>query len=328
MASNDMQSLITKFFTTHLPVTRGFSRNTVSSYRDSFVLFLRWLEDERGIPADALTFGDLTAEAVESFLSDLGARCASSTCNNRLAAIKSFCRYAQRECPDACEACAEVLGVPARRCPEPSVDYLSADGIAAILRSAESSLRDLALLSVMYDLGARVQETCDLNVGHLALGPKATAVVTGKGCKTRIVPMAPQVASIVRKYIGESSTEAGAPLFTSAGGRRIGRSGVAYVLLKHAKRAHSASPGLVPPKVTPHMLRHSKAMHLLESGVNLIYIRDFLGHSSVTTTEIYAKANPEAKRIAAERASSLIVYGSAYDEKTQDDLISWLKRHI
>lgn len=326
MANSDMQSLITRFFTTHLPITRGFSRNTVSSYRDSFVSFLQWLEDERGIPADALAFGDLTAEVVESFLDDLGTRCAPSTCNNRLAAIKSFCRYAQRECPDACEACADVLGVSARRCPEPAVGYLSAEGVAAILRSARSSLRDLALLSVMYDLGARVQETCDLNVGDLTLGPKATAVVTGKGRKTRVVPMAPQVASIARKHIEATNAEATAPLFTNAGGRRIGRSGVAYVLLKHASQAHSTNPELVPPKVTPHMLRHSKAMHLLESGVNLVYIRDFLGHSSVTTTEIYAKANPEAKRVAAERAASLVVYGSAYDESTRDDLISWLKR--
>lgn len=329
MAGRGFQALMSSFFVEHLPRTRGLSANTVKSYRDSFVAFLRWAEDEDGLRVDRMGFPDLTAERVERFLNRLedGGR-APSTCNNRLAAIKAFCRYAQRESPEALEACAGVLSVSAKRAPDPVVGYLSAGGVKALMRSASASPRDLALLAVMYDLGARVQEVCDLRVGDLHLEAPATALVTGKGGKSRIVPMTPQVAELASRYVAGAGLSYGDPLFPNRKGAKMTRSGVAYVLARHAERASKASPGVLPPKVTPHMLRHSKAMHLLEAGVNLIYIRDFLGHSSVTTTEIYAKANPEAKRKAIERAGSLVIEGSAYSDVERRGLIAWLKKSI
>lgn len=323
------QSLLTRFFLEFLPITRGLSPNTIASYRDAFLLLLRWFEGECGVAADEITFQHLTARRVEAFLNDLGSRCSPSTCNSRLAALKAFCRFAQRECPEAAEPCSGVLSIKAKKCPEPVVGYLSADGVAALLESAaSSSARDLALLSTLYDLGIRVQEVCDLKVRDLSLGGKATATVTGKGGKTRLVPMAPQVASIVCNYLGSCELGGESPLFPSCDGGPLGRSGVAYILSKHASLAHASHPQIVPQRVTPHMLRHSKAMHLLESGVNLIYIRDFLGHSSITTTEVYAKANPEAKRDAVEKAAGLVVYGSAYGEEERRGLVDWLKSSV
>lgn len=330
MARDEFQSLTSRFFLEYLPRTRGLSANTVASYRDSFVAFLRWVEDGDGIRADRFGFADLTADRAERFLNHLEeGGCSPSTCNNRLAALKAFCRFAQRECPAALEACAGVLAVKAKKAPEPAIGHLSVGGVKALLRSAAGhSLRDLALLSVMYDLGARVQEVCDLTVGDLHLEKPATALVTGKGGKTRIVPMTPQVAEIASRYVAREGLHHDDPLFPNRKGAKMTRSGVAYVLAKHAESASKASPGALPPKVTPHALRHSKAMHLLEAGVNLIYIRDFLGHSSVTTTEVYAKANPEAKRKAIEKAGSLVVEGSAYSDVEKKGLIAWLKNNI
>lgn len=329
MDRDELQPLMTRFFLEYLPRARGLSANTAASYRDSVVLFLRWSEDEDGIPADKMAFRHLTAERIERFLNHLEESCSPSTCNNRLAAIKAFCRFAQRECPAALEACAGVLAVKAKKAPDPAIGYLSAEGIKALLRSAAAdSLRDLALISVMYDLGARVQEVCDLAVGDLHLEKPATALVTGKGAKTRIVPMAPQVAEIASRYVASAGLGPNDPLFPNRKGLKMTRSGVRYILEKHALAAAAKQPDAVPAKVTPHTLRHSKAMHLLEAGVNLIYIRDFLGHSSVTTTEIYAKANPEAKRKAIEKAGSVVIEGSAYSDVERKGLVAWLKNNV
>ena len=329
MDRDEFQPLMSRFFLEYLPRTRGLSANTAASYRDSVVLFLRWAEDEDGIPADKMSFRNLTAERVERFLNRLEESCSPSTCNNRLAAIKAFCRFAQRECPAALDACAGVLAVKAKKAPEPVIGYLSAEGVKALLRSAAAdSLRDLALISAMYDLGARVQEVCDLTVGDLHLEKPATALVTGKGAKTRIVPMTPQVAEITSKYVASAGLGPDDPLFPNRKGSKMTRSGVRYVLEKHALAAAAEQPSAVPTKVTPHTLRHSKAMHLLEAGVNLIYIRDFLGHSSVTTTEVYAKANPEAKRNAIEKAGAVVVEGSAYSDVERKGLVAWLKNNV
>lgn len=252
MARDEFQPLMTRFFLEYLPRTRGLSANTAMSYRDSIALFLRWAEDEDGIPADKMAFRHLTADRVERFMNHLEATCSPSTCNNRLAGLKAFCRFAQRESPAALDACAGVLAVKAKKAPEPAIGYLSAEGVRALLRSAAvGSLRDLALVSVMNDLGLRAQETCDLKVGDLHLEKPATALVTGKGSKTRIVPMTPQVAAIASKHVDAAGLGPDDPLFPNRKGAKMMRSGVRYVVEKHAHAAAAAHPDAIAPNVTP-----------------------------------------------------------------------------
>ena len=184
------------------------------------------------------------------------------------------------------------------------------------------------MLTTLYDTAARVQEACDLSIGDLHLNKPASATLTGKGRKTRTVPLTPQAARILTQHIRGLPDDSTGPVFTNRAGQRLGRAGAAYILAKCAHAAHTEHPELVPEKVSPHMLRHSKAMHLLENGVNLIYIRDILGHASIVTTEVYAKASPEMKRQAIEAAGAKTLGPSRYDEATRQDLLDWLRQAI
>lgn len=156
--------------------------------------------------------------------------------------------------------------------------------------------------------------------------------MTGKGNKTRIIPLMPQTVNIIKFYMAENNlltdSSITKPLFYNKGNEKLTRAGISYILNKYVEIAKKNHPDLFPPKVTPHVLRHSKAMHLLESNVNLIYIRDFLGHASVTTTEIYAKSNPEVKRKAIEQASPSLLPDEKYSKEAKQELLDWLKTII
>lgn len=322
------QSLLSSFLAVYLPRLKGASPNTITSYRDAFVLLLRWLNDEQGVAPDAVDFSDLSVQNITGWLNSVESGCSVSTRNNRLAALKSFCRYSQREAPEHLAACAAILGIPAKKQPDPEVSYLTLEAVRAILGSAADSLRDLAMLSLLYDSGSRVQELCDLKVADLRLAKPSSARICGKGGKVRYVPVTPQVSSILSSYVERAQLGPDDNLFAGRSGGPMTRAGVTYVLKKHADRARELGASSVPAKVSCHQLRHSKAMHLLENGVNIVYIRDFLGHSSVTTTEIYAKANVEMKRRAVEAASSNLAIEGMYSAEEKSDLLAWLKSNF
>ncbi|MDR1186313.1 MAG: site-specific integrase [Bifidobacteriaceae bacterium] len=330
-APRGFADMLARFLTTHLPVTRGLSPNTVASYRDAFVLFLRHMAERHNLQPDRVGFEHLTAANVNGFVEWLRQERGSSpaTTNQRLAAVKSFFRHVQAEAPELIAQARQVLGVEPAKTPEPQIVYLPLDGVALVLELAKRrGLRDLALLATLYDTGARVQEVCDLAAGDLHLDKPASVTLTGKGRKTRTVPLTPQAAEILARHASTLPADPAAPVFTNHSGQRIGRAGVAYVLAKCAEAGHKERPDLVPAHVTPHSMRHSKAVHLLENGVNLVYIRDILGHASVTTTEIYARASPETKRRAVEAASAKVVGPTRYPPAARRDLITWLRDTI
>ena len=213
-------------------------------------------------------------------------------------------------CPDQLLLCGEIInGIHSKKSPKPVIQYLDKNGITLLLAQPDLSTiygrRDLAILVLLYDAGARVQELCDLTQQNLRLDGLPTVTLTGKGNKSRFVPLSTQTAQILRKYTKEQRfkppNHMEQPLFANRQGQKLTRGGVSWILDKYVKKANESTPLALPPTLTPHCLRHSKAMHLLESGSNLIYIRDFLGHEEVNTTQIYAKANPEVKRAALEK---------------------------
>ncbi|MDR1189231.1 MAG: site-specific integrase [Bifidobacteriaceae bacterium] len=320
-------SMIAAYLTVYLPRTAGCSPNTVASYRDAFVLFLGFCQQRRGRRPDKIGWEDFAPAVIEEFLSWLETekRSSAATRNQRLAAIKAFLRYTQAQSPELIDTAAPVLAIRSKKAPEPAIRYLSIEQIKLLLDEAERSggTRDLALITLLYDTAARVQEIADLRVGDLALAKPATAQLTGKGRKTRVVPLTPQAAAIVARHVDRAGPEK--PVFTNRSGRPIGRGGITWILQRHANAVAEARPSAMPRNITPHVLRHSKAMHLLEHGVNLINIRDLLGHASVVTTEVYAKANPEARRAAIEAASNNIITQTGYDQATRADLLNWLK---
>lgn len=308
MKNCDFAYHLTNFFTTYLPGYLNVSENTISSYRDTFTKLLVFMKKVRGVPSEKLKFMHFSREAVEEFLLWLEneQHCGISTRNQRLAAIRSFFRYVQVEQPEQLLLCQGIINIKGKKHPKPTIQYLTGDAMKLLLTQPDTSerdgRRDLAILSVLYDSAARVSEICGLTVRNLRLTLPAVIRLTGKGGKTREVPLSSQNADILRQYIRERKLDypdrLDDPLFTNRQGSKLTRSGISYILAKYVDKVNAKAPNTLPATLTPHCMRHSKAMHLLESGVNLVYIRDFLGHEDIETTQVYAKANPETKRAA------------------------------
>ena len=311
MKKDDFPYYLSKFFQSYLP--GNVSGNTILSYRDTFTKLLTYLRDARSIAPDRVSFRDLDRNAIEDFLSYLenDQGCSISTRNQRLAGLKSFFRFVEVERPDLLAGCQAILSIKNKKCPKPVIDYLSGDETQLLLGQPDTSSakgrRDLALLSLMYDSAARVQEVCDLKAGSVRLDSPAVVRLYGKGRKTRDVPLDAPCAKILRAYMSENRLDRkemqDTPLFFNSRKEQLSRSGVSYILSKYITLANERG-GSIPAGITPHCLRHSKAMHMVEAGINLIYIRDMLGHESIETTQVYAKANPETRRVALEKMES------------------------
>jgi site-specific recombinase XerD len=335
MKPTDFSVYLTAFLSDYLPAQKNASQNTVKSYRDAFKLLLKYFEEVEGIPAEKLEMSVLSKSKVLGFLDWLETErnCSITTRNLRLTAIHSFFRYAQMEAPESLFHFQKVISIPVKRGPKKNVAYLSAEGVQILLqqpdRTTSKGRRDLTLLSVLYDSGSRVQELIDLSVGNFILNATPILVLTGKGNKVRRVPLMENTSKLLSSYIYENRLnlphKQSYPLFFNNQHNRLTREGVSYILNKYAVKAHAVSES-VPKKMKCHMLRHSKAVHLLQAGVNLIYIRDFLGHTNIKTTEIYARADTELKRKALENAYPDLVDSNLPDWKQDQDLMSWLSK--
>lgn len=308
----DFAYMLSKFLSSYLPGQRNYSSNTILAYRDTFKLLLTYLKDERQLPPDRITLGSFNRSLVIDFIRWLKdtRNNSVSTCNQRLGAIHAFFGFIQGEMPEMLSLCQEILSIKIMKAPEAAINYLTLDGVQAILAMPDthtkSGRRDITMLSLLYDTGARVQELVDLTIGDIRFVSPATVRLFGKGGKARIVPLLHKTDELLRAYLKDLSPQplpdTSCPLFCNRGRQKFTRSGVTYILKKYADKARTSNPGLIPEKLSPHCLRHSKAMHLLQADVNLIYIRDLLGHTSVKTTEIYARADSAAKRLALEKA--------------------------
>lgn len=335
MKPTDFAYWLTRFLGTHLPAIVGASRNSILSYRDTFLLFLRYCAEEKRIKAEKFTLELFTRDIVECFLLWLEEKRGNSvsTRNQRLAAIHAFCKYIQYEHPQALFGIQEVLSIPIKKTRKKTPVYLSVKQIKALLaqpnRRTREGRRDLALLGLLYDTGARVQEIADLNVVDVRLEKPATVKLTGKGNKTRVVPLSSSLVGLLAAYMEENQLLEPVhklhPLFTNRFGNRFSRFGIAFILERHNASTARNIPGF-PKKLTPHILRHSKAMHLLQSGVNLVYIRDILGHVSIQTTEVYARADSEMKRKAFEKVRSAVESEEIPKWHNNPALLDWLLR--
>ena len=329
----DFSYALTKFLTDYLAGLCNFSENTICSYRDTFKLLLLFFNDEIGIPAESLKFDDVMPERIEAFLRWLKESRGSSisTCNQRLAAIHTFFRYSQYEHPELTVRCQQILFMKFAKVPQKEISYLSIDGVKSLFEIPDvrtvKGRRELAILTLLYDSGARVQEIVDLRAGDIRLAPPATVRLTGKGRKSRNVPLLDGNVAILAAYMNDQKrylTTKDDYLFLNHSHRKMTRAGINYILQKNVDAAYRLHPDLIPEQITPHCLRHTKALHLLQGGVNLIYIRDFLGHVDVKTTQVYAKADVTLKRKAIE-AANLVKVPSRPDSWTDDeDLMQWL----
>lgn len=325
---------LNKFFTVHLPSSRGSSPATVDSYRYAFIQFVSFMEEGGGLP-DRIEIGDLTQQTVLDFLNWLQERKGNSTAtrNQRQAALNSFFRYLMHEFPDYLSEVQRILAIPIKRVPEKEISFLKTEGVRLLIEQVDlnkrNGLRDYTMLVLLYTTGIRVSELVNLRVKDVSLQTPATLLVHGKGQKDRYVPLFGSATKVLGDYISQYQLDREHRfsdwLFKNHMNEQLQRQGVNYIIGKYANLARSCYPELIPSDLSPHKIRHTTAMELVDAGVDLIYIRDLLGHVSVKTTEMYAKANSRKKREAIEAASRQITPQEPADWETNVTLKDWLK---
>jgi len=264
------------------------------------VLFaVNYMHTKKGVAVERLFLRHLTRQNVVGYLNWIldERNCSPATRNYRLAAIHALVSFLQYNIIEQSEEWQKILSIKAMRTEKKALNYLSQDGIRLLLHQPDVTTwqgrRHLAMLSLMYDTGARVQEIADLTVDCVRIDSEPYTIrLFGKGRKARVVPMVKEQVNHLRQYMEENhldnSNMYGTPLFFNNRHEKLTREGVAYVLKTYADMAREVNPSLIPDRLSCHSIRHSKAMHLLQSGVNLVYIRDILGHVSIQTTDIYA----------------------------------------
>lgn len=319
----DFTYQLTRYLSIYLSGIRNFSVNTIRSYRDTFKLMIKYFEDELHMPSSRLTLERFNRDFVLGFLKylEIERNAGNCTINQRLSAIHAFCKYLQTEEPTYIFEYQRILAIPYKKYAKPMIEYLSKDALKAILGAINTNKRqgrrDLTLLSVLYDTGARVQELCDLKIRDLFLEEKPYITLTGKGRKTRGVVLMDNTSEMLKWYINEFHCSVIAnddsPLFYNKRHEPLTRTAINHLINKYVTIARQHCE-FIPQKVTPHIFRHTKAMHLVQAGVDMIYIRDFLGHTMMETTNIYARINIEQMRDALERA---------YPELNATDLPDW-----
>lgn len=332
MKKTDFTKALTSYFSTYLPETCGVSPNTCNSYRDAFKLLLLYFQEEKGVPANSIELRMLNRNLASDFLYwlEVQRKVSVTTRNQRLAAMKAFAHYVQYRNPEYLENCTDIIAMRPKKHEKPVIPFLTEEELKALLAQPDPStrhgLRDLTLLSLLYDSGARVQEITDLKLKDIRLTNPAMVTLTGKGRKARQVPLMKETCKLLDAYIRNfnlNSEPLTSPLFFNQKGQALSRYGITYILKKYVSQAELDSD---TRKISPHVLRHTKAMHLLRAGVNMIYIRDFLGHVDISTTEVYARIDAEMKRKVFEEKVPNFTPNTTMPWEEDKDLLQWLTK--
>jgi len=303
----DFPRLLQDFFLRWLAAQRGASRHTIASYRDTFELFLRFAEKRTGRCAATFTLSDIDAPVVLDFLDHIEQERRSSvrTRNVRLTAIRSFARYAASRDPASLPVLQRLLAIPAKRCDRPVLGYLSREEVQAVLDAPDPSTwsgrRDVVLLTTLYNTGARVSEVTALRVADVLLDRQTSLLLHGKGRKERLVPLWPNTAKLLRNWLAFTRGRPDDPLFPNRQGKALNRSGVRQRLDEAVRAATQRCQSLARKRVSPHCIRHTTAMHLLQAGVDLTVIALLLGHEDVATTHRYLESDLAMKQAAIDR---------------------------
>jgi integrase/recombinase XerD len=294
---------VESFFIDYLQRTRGCSRCTLASYRDTLRLFFAHAVRARRAPLDRLCVTDFDVDLVVEFLESLERERHNrvSTRNCRLAALHSFFAHVLRRHPEHAGRLARILALPSKRHSPAPPRYLDPPVVRLLLRAPDrqtaAGRRDYALLLFLYNTGARVSEAIAVHRKDLLPGPAVQ--LHGKGGKQRVCPLWPETASALKALLPLAAEGTDDAIFRNQRGLPLSRHGVGHILAMHTASLHHADP-LFPAKIWPHLLRHSCAVALLQAGIDLVVIRDQLGHASVATTGRYATSNLQLKRQALE----------------------------
>lgn len=298
--TSDFLTFLEYFINDYLTIIAGYSENTVISYKYSFKLFFDFMLTEKDKTPDQITFKCVNSSIMLGFMKWLKEKrgCSPSTLQQRLAAFLSFSEYAQnRNFDAACSFRNGVLSVPRRTTPHKNKSFFTVQEMEILLKTpddtTEIGYRDLILMSVLYASGARAQEICDLKVGSITFDTERTLIILhGKGDKTRRILLSKQCAEQLKKYLIHKKTldRPDCYVFYANGCKKMTIAGVEKTIKKYVNIAKAQNPYLFQEEsYSPHSFRHSTATHMLESGVPLIVIKNFLGHASIQTTQVYAE---------------------------------------
>lgn len=335
MANKNFQYHLSNFLTKEMPVNRNNSPNTISSYASTFRLFLEYMNEVKGIKPNNVDLVDITKDNMIGYLNWLEDKhkIQINSRNIRLAAIRSFVSYLQVEDVEHIFEYQKILSIKKKKCADNEVMWISKEQMKILLNSPDSNtkqgFKDKVILTVLYDTGARVDELIHMKIVDIHLGKTSSVKIKGKGNKERVIPIMGNTAELITKYMKENQLkkrqyEDHTYLFQNRSGNTYTRAGISYIINKYVDIANIKHNANITINMHPHVFRHSKAVHLLEAGIELIYIRDFLGHSSVKTTEIYAKVCTKNKIEALEKVYENLSQTSENDWTNNQDLMGWL----
>ena len=325
---------IRSFFEDHLVRRRNLSRNSIWSYRDAIKLLLQFTATRRGMVPSTLLVTDVDEQLVLDFLRYLEQERGNSiqTCNQRLITLRAIFEYIAFRDPLLVEHCKRITTIPLKRgAIRPQIEYLTKDEMKAILAATEDATwagrRDYALLLYMYNTGSRAQETVDARTSWLSLHGPYKVEILGKANKSRICPLWNTTAKVLEKHLTEQHRSGcrSDHLFFNRHRTPLTRSGVTYIIDSCVRQAACKMPSLKNRRITPHTLRHTTAMHLLQSGVEINVIKSWLGHVSVVTTNKYVEIDLEMKRRALQACEITAANLPGKRQKVPPELLTWLE---
>ena len=333
--NKDFSIYLKDFFQIYLPETRKLSPRTIITYKYSFIKLLNFFDQQKNIKSDKILLDMFNVELVEEFINWLlnNENNTETTVNNRLTAIKSFFQFVSIHNVEYLNLYASFKNLKTLKSKEKIIEYLSIDEIKLLFSIPNSQnkkeLKELSILTLLYESAIRVSELCNLKLENLVISTTSTiTIINGKGNKSRIVPISNDVAQILRKYIITYQIDEQDYLFTNHKNMQYTRWGINYIIQKYINKAKKLNENEFKIKVTPHIFRHTKAMHLLDAGIPLSTIEKLLGHSSIKSTEIYAKANPKKLEEAININSQAIKIKRKYNKNKENNLLEWLKYEL
>ena len=331
--TNRFSKLVQSFLTTYTIGECNYSMNTKVSYSTTFHLLLEFMNEEKRIKPNKIEIETITKEVIVQFLDWLETNrfVSIQTRNQRLACIKSFYKYVQSNEPDLFDTCSLILSIKNKKVPNKMISYFSEDEARIMINYLNNSkdLKKLAMICVLYETGARVSEFINIKLNDLNLSDNASITLYGKGNKTRVVPISEELVKLINKYLKEVYINYGEDyLFYSTQKKKYYRNSINKIITNLVNDLKIKYPNYFNGSYSPHSLRHTKATHLYNNGTPLLYIKEFLGHSTVSSTEIYATPDSKKQREEILKNSESIKTKNKYSNNKKNDLDNWLKNNM
>ena len=331
--TNRFSKLVQSFLTTYTIGECNYSMNTKVSYSTTFHLLLEFMSKEKNIRPNKIEIETITKEVIVQFLDwlETNRNVSIQTRNQRLACIKSFYKYVQSNEPDLFDTCSLILSIKNKKVPNKIISYFSEDEVRIMINYLNNSkdLKKLTMICVLYETGARVSEFINIKLNDLNLSDNASITLYGKGNKVRVVPISDELVKLINKYLKEVYTNYGDDyLFYSMQKRKYYRNSINKIITTLVNDLKIKYSNYFKDNYFPHSFRHTKATHLYNNGTPLLYVKEFLGHSTISSTEIYATPDSRKQRKEILRNSETINTKNKYNNHKKDDLDNWLKNNM